>query len=202
MNSALTNRVKEAAKYYNYSGPIEPGMVHLLAEEGFSAANYDDDVGIDTQGVGQTAENKGKNFFTETYPKYVARAQKKVKGYETLPQEVQNAVLSGVYRGDLGPDTAKLLSERRFKEAADEYLDHDEYKARKEADPKDGVVLRMKRNSDAMAGADNGERGLEPAPMAGGSDKRPSPIQSDSGGKAVRQDSLRGGHLDLSGVKW
>lgn len=150
MNSALAQRVKQAAAHYGYKGPLEPGMIHLIEEEGFVAGNYDDDVGVDTQGVGQTEENIGQNFFTETYPKYVARAAEKVKGFVNMPQDLQNAVLSAVYRGDLGPDTAKLLSKGEFKAAAEEYLDHEEYKKRKKKNPNDGVVKRMERNRDVM----------------------------------------------------
>ena len=183
MNSALAKRVQEAAKHYNYSGPLEPGMVHLLQEEGFTASNYDDDVGVDTQGVGQTAENKGKNFFTETYPKYVARAQKKVKGYETLSPNLKDAVLSAVYRGDLGPKASKLLSAGRFEEAADEYLDNKEYKKRKKKNPEDGVVLRMERNAATMREeAGNGESRPQPDPMARESNQRPSTIQGNRSG--------------------
>ena len=68
MNSRTAKMVQEAARYYGYKGPLEPGMVHLIEEEGFVAGNYKDDVGITTAGVGQTEENIGKNFFTETYP--------------------------------------------------------------------------------------------------------------------------------------
>jgi GH24 family phage-related lysozyme (muramidase) len=174
MNSNLSKKAQEAANFYDYSGPMEPGMLHLLEEEGFVAGQYEDDVGVDTFGVGQTAENKGKNFFTETYPKYVARAHKLVKGLGSMPQETQNAVLSAVYRGDMGPETAKLLSAGRFKEAADEYLNHAEYKKRRDKDPEDGVVLRMERNADAIAA---GEPDVEPRPrtseMAGGGIRAP-----------------------------
>jgi GH24 family phage-related lysozyme (muramidase) len=150
MNNALAQRVQQAAAYYGYKGPLDPGMVHLIAEEGFSAGNYDDDVGIDTQGVGQTAENIGENFFTETYPKYVARAARRVKGFSNMPEDLQNAVLSAVYRGDLGPKTAKLLEKGEFKAAAKEYLNHKGYKERKKKNPDDGVVKRMERNRDTI----------------------------------------------------
>jgi len=100
--------------------------------------------------VGATEENIGRNFFTETYPKYVQRASEKVKGFANMPEDLQNAVLSAVYRGDLGPKTAKLLSKGEFKAAAKEYLNHKEYKERKKKDPEDGVVKRMERNRDAM----------------------------------------------------
>lgn len=167
MNSELAKRVQAAADHYGYKGPLEPGMVHLLEEEGFVAGEYDDDVGISTEGVGMTGENKGKNFFTETYPKYMARAAKKVKGFGAFPEDLQNAVLSAVYRGDLGPKTAELLSKGEFDAAADEYLDHKEYKKRKEKNPEDGVVKRMERNAEVMR--KHGKSEPESNPLAAGS---------------------------------
>ena len=150
MNSILAKQINEAAKYYNYKGPLEPGMIHLIEEEGFVPEVYEDDVGVKTEGVGATAENKGKNFFTEVYPKYEERAARKVKGYTTMPQDLKNAILSAVYRGDLGPKTAKLLSKGQYAAAAEEYLDHKEYKERKAENPDDGVVKRMERNAAVM----------------------------------------------------
>lgn len=167
MNSDLAKRVQAAADHYGYKGPLEPGMVHLIEEEGFVPGEYEDDVGISTEGVGATAENKGKNFFTETYPKYMARAAKKVKGFGAFPEPLQNAVLSAVYRGDLGPKTAELLSKGEFDKAADEYLDHKEYKERKKKNPEDGVVKRMERNAEVMR--QYGESESEPNPVATGS---------------------------------
>jgi GH24 family phage-related lysozyme (muramidase) len=150
MNSNLAKRINEAAQHYGYKGPLDPGMVHLIEEEGFVPTEYEDDVGVSTEGVGATAENKGKNFFTEIFPKYEERAARKVKGYTTMPQDLKNAVLSAVYRGDLGPKTAKLLSKGQYAAAAEEYLDHAEYKKRKAKNPDDGVVKRMERNAAVM----------------------------------------------------
>ena len=156
VNSLLAKRVEAAAKHYGYTEPLESGMIHLIEEEGFVPEVYEDDVGVKTEGVGATAENMGKCFFTEIYPKYVARAAERVQGYHGLPEELRNAILSAVYRGDLGPKTAALLSEGRYAAAAEEYLDHAEYRRRKAANPDDGVVKRMERNAAAMAaGGDN-----------------------------------------------
>ncbi len=167
MNSALASRVKQAADHYGYSGPLEPGMVKLIEEEGFSAEEYKDDVGVSTQGVGQTGENAGKNFFTETYPKYVKRAQSKVKTFAQHPEGVQSAIISAVYRGDLGPKTVKLLDNKEYEAAAEEYLNHDEYKKRKKKNPKDGVVKRMEANAALIAeGGSNEHKPIAP-PLAG-----------------------------------
>jgi len=161
----MNEQVVQAAKHYGYRGPIEPGMIHLIQEEGFRPAAYMDDVGVETVGVGATAENMDANFFTETYPKYVDRAQRKVKSYHKLPEEAQLAVLSAVYRGDMGPKTAKLIDEGNFKAAAKEYLNHKEYKERKKEDPEDGVVLRMERNAEAIRSA-GGKPKSKPDPVA------------------------------------
>lgn len=150
-NTPLARRVKAAMDHYGYNGPLESGMIHLIDEEGFVPTTYKDDVGVDTEGVGATGENMGLCFFTEIYPKYVQRSARAVKDYKSMPQELQNAVLSAVYRGDLGPKTAALLSEGRYEAAAEEYLNHAEYRRRKAANPNDGVVKRMERNAAAMA---------------------------------------------------
>jgi hypothetical protein len=49
--------------------------------------------------------------------------------------------------------------------------------------------------------ARSGKRGLKPTPLAGESDQRPSPIQSDSSGEAVRQDPLRSGDPHPSSLR-
>lgn len=150
--AGLANRVMEAADHFNYTGPLTPEMVQIIADEGFSAGTYKDDSRrkVETQGVGQTGNHIGKNFFTEVYPEYVERARRLVSNYDEMPASLRSAVLSGVYRGDLGPKTAKLLEEERWEEAAAEYLDHAEYRRRLKNNPKDGVVVRMRRNQRAM----------------------------------------------------
>jgi GH24 family phage-related lysozyme (muramidase) len=142
--------VNAAAKYYNQK-IIDPAAAHLIREEGFVPGVYKDDKGIDTEGVGLTGEFIGKNFFTEVIPVFEDRARKKVKGYDTLPDEPKAAILSAVYRGDLGPKTAALINEGKPEQAAKEYLNHKEYKTRKRKDPDDGVVRRMERNARAIA---------------------------------------------------
>lgn len=139
--------VREAAKYYGHSGIIDPTAYHLIREEGFVPTIYEDDKGIPTEGVGLTGEFIGKNFFSEVMPEFENRARRRVEGYDMLPDEVRSAVLSGVYRGDLGPKTAELMSEGKWEAAAKEYLNHKGYKDRKSKDKDDGVVQRMDRNA-------------------------------------------------------
>jgi GH24 family phage-related lysozyme (muramidase) len=142
--------VNAAAKYYGQK-IIDPAAAHLIREEGFVPGVYKDDKGIDTEGVGLTKEFIGKNFFTEVMPVFEARAREKVKGYDSLPDEPKAAILSAVYRGDLGPKTAELLNAGKPQQAAKEYLNHKEYRMRKKKNPDDGVVKRMERNAEAIA---------------------------------------------------
>ena len=65
----------------------------------------------------------------------------------------QAAVLVDIsYRGDLLPDMdwVKLLQSGKNIQAANEYLDHEEYKKRKKRG-QDGVVKRMERNAGILA---------------------------------------------------
>ncbi len=150
-NPYLTTQLEKAVRYYNYKGVLEPGMVHLIAIEGFRSEPYTDDAGVVTFGVGQTGASINKNFFTEVYPAYVARAERRVgaQRYRNMPILMQNAVLGAVYRGTLGANsrTARLLRAGYYVAASHEYLNHAEYRRRKAINPNDGVVKRMEAES-------------------------------------------------------
>lgn len=141
--------VKAAARFYGQK-MVDPVHAHLIREEGFVPGTYVDSKGIETEGVGLTGEFKGKNLFKEVLPVFENRARKKVKGYDQLPESGRAAVLSAVYRGDLGPKTAKLLSAGEYEKAAKEYLNHAEYKKMKKENPDSGIVERMERNAEAF----------------------------------------------------
>lgn len=144
--------VAEAMKYYGKK-QIDPIAEHIIRDEGFVPGVYQDDVGIDTEGVGLTGEFIGKDFFTEVMPVFEKRARASVSSYNKQPEEVRKAIMSAVYRGDMGPATAKLLDAGKYKEAAVEYLNHAEYRKRKRRNPDDGVVQRMERNAEAFFNA-------------------------------------------------
>jgi hypothetical protein len=89
-------------------------------------------------------------------PKYEQRARSRVKTFDRHPLEVRKAILSGVYRGDIPPNsnTAKALDAFNYRQAAKEFLDHKEYRKRKRQDPNDGVVQRMQRIAETFLQAD------------------------------------------------
>ena len=146
--------VKAAAQYYGFKGPISPIARHVIYEEGFVAGTYDDHKGIPTAGVGVAREElMGKNFFTEVLPEYEEQARRATKGYATLPEEAQAAIVSMAYRGDWGKKTRAKLNKGDLKGAAKEYLDHGEYrkgKRRNATEAEQAVAQRMERNAKAL----------------------------------------------------
>ena len=160
MSGMLTNlqlpryyghKAVEQAKRYYQQAEISPVAAHIIEEEGFVPGVYPDHKNIPTEGIGLTGEFIGKNFFTEVMPVFERRARNKIKNYDSLPSKGKQAVMSAIYRGDMGPKTAKLLSQGKYKEAAKEYLDHSEYKDLKKNNPRNGVVGRMERNAKVFA---------------------------------------------------
>lgn len=144
---------KTAQKYKVPLSEIGGVAKHIILEEGFSEGEYKDHTGVTTSGVGATKEYMGKNFFTEVLPTFISRAEKTTKNFSSLPEYVQSHIVSMAYRGDWGPKTKKLLKEGRWEEAANEYLDHGNYKKGTEKDAtkeEKAVAARMKRNADAL----------------------------------------------------
>lgn len=147
--------VTAAAKHYGYNGPIDPITRHIIGEEGFVAGDYKDSKGITTSGVGVAdPELKDKNFFTEVMPIYTERARKATKDYVKLPEAKQAAIVSMAYRGDWGPKTRRLLAKGSFKAAAQEYLNHNEYRKGKQrgaTNAQKAISSRMLRNAKALS---------------------------------------------------
>lgn len=77
------------------------------------------------------------------------KAMKLVPSYSSLPTNVKQALINACYRGELSnsktPNTLKLMRAGKWKAAAREYLDHDEYKKG------GGVKTRMDWNAKQFA---------------------------------------------------
>ena len=134
---------------------------------------YTDDVGVYTIGIGHKigdGSKSAKNKWIKKYGNYISpqfaeklfsdrldfhlnRVKEIFGGALNDLSDQQAAVLVDIsYRGDLLPDMdwVKLLLRGENKKAANEYLDHKEYKNRKK-EGSDGVVKRMERNAGILA---------------------------------------------------
>lgn len=146
---------------------------YISANEGLKNAPYKDSKGLWTVGIGhlmspeEVRQLSGKTLSQQQVDEIFARdlsskmsGAKKELGasYDKLPTGAKVAVLDGFFRGDLSgsPKALKLIRAGKLAEAADEYLDNDEYRAsvalNKKGTPH-GVAGRMERNAAALRAA-------------------------------------------------
>ena len=72
-------------------------------------------------------------------------ASNKIKDYNNYPIYVKNAIINGLYRGDLGPRTISLMNAGEWNKVASEYLNHNNAKS-----GPDQIKRRMKTNALAF----------------------------------------------------
>lgn len=134
--------------------PMTMGERRVIEEEAYVDGEYKDDKGITTAYVGQTGEWMGKSF-DETYRAHRQRASEAVPKLEELPEYLAAEITQLAYRGDTHLKNGnpagwtKLLNAGRVAEAAQELLNHNEYKERK-AKGDDGVTRRLEAAQAAL----------------------------------------------------
>lgn len=133
---------------------LEPRFRDLVKEEGFFAGKYFDDRAknpVKTAGVGQTGKYIDMPL-TEVFKEQERELTKAIPSYNDQREEVKSALLSAKYRGDMKPGFkwVKLFNQGKFKQAADELLDHKEYRERKAKNKNDGVVKRLDHISNTL----------------------------------------------------
>ena len=139
------------AKVEEVEGPLNSMEKRIVELEGFSAGDYDDDVGVSTSGVGQTGEFKGKTF-KETVKVFVNKAKKTFNKFDEFDDELQTELVQLYYRGDVKAsyNWVKAVNNGDFEAASEKLLDHKEYKRRK-AVKNDGVTKRLEEASKVLA---------------------------------------------------
>lgn len=127
---------------------LSPIECRIVEEEGFVPSIYKDTKGILTYGVGQTGKYISMGF-KASFQAHVEKTKKMIKGYETFPEYLQEELVQCCYRGDLGmsPLTVKLINQGMYMKAAEEFLNHAEYKAHKTPV---SIKQRIKGLSDAL----------------------------------------------------
>ena len=112
------------------------------------------------KGLSSTLTRKeALKLFNQDVSKRIPRVEEKFKElWPTMSTGLKAVLVDIEYRGDMESkgegefDWVELLRKGQYKEAAQKYLDHKEYKTRLKKNPKgDGVVKRMKRNARIIA---------------------------------------------------
>lgn len=138
---------------------------------------YKDDKGLWTIGIGHLmgdGSQRGRDAWMSKYgttltpsqamslfrrdvEKRVQLVQKILtpKIFDSLSSDRKAVLIDIAYRGDLkaGFDFVEYIKRGDFDNAALAYLDHSEYKARKQEGGEDGVVKRMNRNANILRGS-------------------------------------------------
>jgi GH24 family phage-related lysozyme (muramidase) len=118
--------------------------------EGFSPVPYLDSRGNVTIGVGQTKEF-AKQSFSASFKAHEKRAASRIHNYDQLPEWLQTELIQAEYRGDLGgsPTFRKLFNAGKYADAAQEFLDNDDY--RESLSEGSGIAGRMEAVANAVA---------------------------------------------------
>jgi len=108
---------------------LTPEEWRVVMLEGYATEPYTDTKGILTCGVGQTGEWLYRPF-KEAFAYHVDRVRKRLPLYESYPSFLRCELMQAEYRGDLGlsPKAVKLMWEKKWEEAAEEFLDNNEYR--------------------------------------------------------------------------
>ena len=143
---------KDPYKVYKDSkGLLTIGRGHLVTDNSRNIFKqlFGDKVNFDSirSGKSKLTLDQVNKLFEYDLKKKIALAEKLVPKLKSYPSDVQTAIVDGVYRGDLSGSskTLRLINAGKFKEAAKEYLDNDEYRKAKAS--KSGVAGRMENNA-------------------------------------------------------
>lgn len=137
--------------YKDSKGLLTIGRGHLIQSNSRAIFNklFGSSVDFDAirSGKDKLTMSQIDRLFQYDLKRKITLAEKLVPKLKSYPSTVQAAIVDGVYRGDLSgsPKTLKLINAGKFKEAAREYLDNDEY--RKAKSSKSGVAKRMENNA-------------------------------------------------------
>jgi GH24 family phage-related lysozyme (muramidase) len=146
---------------------------YIRANEGLKNRPYKDSKGLWTVGIGHLmspdeVKQIGDRALTdqevnEMFARDLAQKEKLARNklgapYDKLPTPAKVAVLDGFFRGDMSgsPRAMALIRAGKLAEAADEYLNNQEYRdsvAKNKRGERHGVAGRMERNAKAIRAA-------------------------------------------------
>jgi len=95
---------------------------------------------------------KREELFNIDLKNKTEQAKKLIKNYDSLSPDLQYELIQLNYRGDLvqSPTTRRLINEGKFEEAAEELLNHEEYKALKAQNIDNSITRRLEAARDAL----------------------------------------------------
>lgn len=148
---------KPGFKYNDHKGFATIGIGHLITKDspGIFKSLFGSKADIKGMLSGKVAltDDQMLKLFKRDVQTKISTAKRLISGFDSYPQYVKNAIVDGLYRGDLGPKTRSYINAGNFSAAAKEYLNHGDYTrsvASNKAGKPHGVKGRMERNRDAF----------------------------------------------------
>ena len=139
---------------------------NIRQAEGLRLEPYKDTKGYDTVGYGHLlVDGRTGNISVDRIDKEDAEKllqqdiQVRLKevnallpDFKNFPEDAQQAIFSEYYRGSIGQSdvTRALINKRRYKDAAKEFLNNDEYKEAKKNGKLGGITKRFEAVSEAL----------------------------------------------------
>lgn len=160
--------VKQNAKMSSSGDFLQKAADYIKRNEGIKNTLYRDSYGHWTIGIGHLVTpqelNKFKNktlsqqeimdlFNKDLNSKLQLAKQQFGSVFDTFSEDLKIAILDGYFRGDMpkSPNTIALLKQRKFKQAANEYLNNNEYRAALQPNSNaKGVAKRMQLNANII----------------------------------------------------
>lgn len=97
------------------------------------------------------SKDEATKLFAYDLQEKINLAKRKFTEFDSFPTTTKAAIVDALYRGDLGPKTSALINQKKWTDAAKEYLNSNEYRKNKNDNKPDGIVPRMERNSQNLA---------------------------------------------------
>ena len=145
-----------SSEYKDSKGKSTLAKGHLVTSEtpkilenlGYSS----DEVSKILAGQMNMSSEKIEELFNIDLKNKTEQAKKLIKNYDSLSPDLQSELIQLNYRGDLvqSPTTRRLINEGKFKEAAEELLNHEEYKALKAQNIDNSITRRLEAARDAL----------------------------------------------------
>ena len=145
-----------SSEYKDSKGKSTLAKGHLVTSEtpkilenlGYSS----DEVSKILVGQMDMSADKIEELFDIDLKNKTEQAKKLIKNYDSLSPDLQSELIQLNYRGDLvqSPTTRRLINEGKFKEAAEELLNHEEYKALKAQNIDNSITRRLEAARDAL----------------------------------------------------
>jgi hypothetical protein len=132
-----------------YNKDLKKWFPHKSLEKGSDTIAYGHKIQKGEDYSTGLTDSEAERLLEKDINKKIEFAKTKMPNFDSMPATVKIAIVNALFRGDMGPETMKLLAQNKFKEASKEYLNHKEYKTTKNA----GVKKRMDWNAAILRAA-------------------------------------------------